>query len=251
MPSRSGRLRSSAYAVSAPSRNDRHLRSAASSPGSGSRGRSGAASAAVTAAVASASLRACRSGQLARCRRRVGPAVRAPGPREGGEDLVRVTRAVDDETRAHGIRRPRLDPLDARPAQALGDGLVAAVAGRCRLAGHVHRGGADPRRELGHHPPRVAVHAGSGHRRRPRRWPAASPRARPGGPRRRPPTAAGSTTNATTRSPSPGRLAGRQQRGVVAAAQVAAQPEQGGHRAVLTTAGRGPGAAGRASRATR
>ncbi len=251
MPSRSGRLRSSVYAVSAPSRNARQRRSAASSPGGRQlgkvRGRQrGPDRGRRVGVVAGPPQR-----QLTRGRCGVGPAVRAPRLGERREDLVRLTRAVDHQARPHGIGRAGLDPVDADLAQTRRDGVVATPAGGRGLPRDVHGRGADPGGERGNDAARVPVQQGQG----------SLVRLVRGLERGGEPGAA----HRTAALPQPrvddehddevsvtGGVAGGEQRRVVTATQVTAHPEHGGHRgAPLMTGGPAPGAAGRACPATR
>ena len=86
-----------------------------------------------------------RFGRLGRRR----PPVLVPRLGEGGEDLVRRARLVDDATRSDGIRRAGGDELASVVGQCLLDGLVAAAAVGRRLAGDVHLLRADLRGERG------------------------------------------------------------------------------------------------------
>ena len=219
-------------------------------PGRGSSGRSGAANAASRAAVASASLRAWRRGSV----RGVGAGSGHPWARHALENGVKTLYGSPDPltTRPgpHRVRRPRLDPLDPVLPQPLRDLLVAAAPRRSRLAGHVDRGRADPLGERRHDPARVAVEQGEVAVER------LVERAQVRGEPRRAGRAAsvpqprvddeGDDEVALT-----GGVARREEGGVVAATQVAAEPEDGGHRGHLTRAGRGRAAGGRASPATR
>ena len=79
---------------------------------------------------------------------RGGAPVLVPGLRERREDLVGRAGLVDDATRPHGIRRAGGDELAPVVGEGLLDGLVAAPAVGSRLSRDVHLLGADLLREL-------------------------------------------------------------------------------------------------------
>ena len=86
---------------------------------------------------------------------RLRPAVLAPGPGEGREDLVGRARAVADQPGADGVRRTGGDQRHL--AQRLRDARVAPAAVRRGLGRDVHGGRLDLGRHAGHHLDRVAV----------------------------------------------------------------------------------------------
>jgi hypothetical protein len=84
-------------------------------------------------------------------RRRVGPPVRSPRPREWREHLVRLARPRPNLARRHGVRGPDADEVGLPPAQLGGDTLVPLAPVRPEVLGHEHGVRADLGDESGHH----------------------------------------------------------------------------------------------------